>query len=678
VSKPKKRKSPGSRKKKKVQSPDSRKQLWIALGIIAIVTIVALSPLFNAGFVDIDDKKLILDQGHRFLNVPFKVLLRDFGSPYYKPVTYATWMMEYRLAGPNPFIFHFNNILLHLINTLLVFFLARSIAVRFEKLKGHEFAIAGFTALLFGVHPMHVESVAWAVERKDVLFTCFYLLGLLGYIRYLNTQKVLPLILSAIAYLFSLLSKAPGITMPAVLFLLDFAWQRKFSRQLLIEKVGHFAVFGAALFMLGIVGARHSGEGSLSAVLSEKKLARAENISEHSSLYGKVVLAGLRSWLWYLHAIFPFRLSLGYPREQIIGFFGPLIHVFPWLLAAAAGALVWFRKQLPLLFFGSAFFFVTLAPAIVRLDLGIGIYMSDRYVYLSLFGLIFLFVAWWMGITSVSWLTQRVKNGILISLSLLAAVGSFRMSHVWKNTETLWTNVIEKYPNVDYAWINRASYYRDQGMYDKALSDANKGVELNDVANARVQRGLIHRQTGNPQAALTDYNRAIELEPDNTQAYTNRGNAYLDLRRYQEAIADYEKVLQAEPWNVKTRVNFAIAFSALRNFEKAEQEFTRAQRANPNYADVYVNRAIMYYESRQYAKAIPDYLQYLGLHPDDHQIYNDMGVVYSLMGEYQKAVESLTQAIQLSPVKDYYLLRAQAYDKLGNSAAAARDRQAAR
>jgi tetratricopeptide (TPR) repeat protein len=677
VSKQKSRKSTKPRKQKAVKASNSKRPLWIALGVIVLATVIGLSPLFNADFVDIDDKKLILDKADMFLNHPDITLLRDFGSPHYKPITYLMWMFEYRLAGPDPFIFHFNNILLHLINTLLVFFLARCIAVKFDRLKGHEVAIACFTAALFGVHPMHVESVGWVVERKDVLYTSFYLLGMLGYIRYLNSQKVLPLILSALAYLLSILSKAPGITLLAILFLLDFIWQRKFTPKLFIEKAGHFAVFGAALWILGILG-KGSGEGSMSAILIEKKLARAENISEHSTLYGKFVLAGLRSWLWYLHSWLPVRLSLGYPREQIIGFFGPLIHIFPWLLAVAGGALFWFRKRLPILFFGTAFFFITLAPAIVRLDLGIGIYMSDRYVYLSLFGLIFLFVSWLLSTTSVSWLTARVKTGILVVVCAIAMLASFRMSNVWKNTETLWTNVIEKYPDVDYAWINRASYYRDLGDFDRALTDANKGISINDNANARVQRGLIYRQMGNPQMALEDYNRALSLEADNTQALTNRGNAYLDLRRYREAIEDYREVLEAEPYNVKTRVNYAIAYSSLREFDSAERQFEIAQGYNPDYPDLYLNRAIMCYESGQYAQAIPNYQQYLRFKPDDHQIYNDLGVVYSITGNFSKAVEVLTQAIQLSPVKDYYLLRAQAYDKLGNAAAAAQDRQRAR
>ncbi len=662
--------------KKSSRSISQKRVLWISLGILAGVTILAMSPLFNAGFVDIDDKKLILDKARMFLDKWEYIFTYSYRSPHYKPVTYLSWMFEYRAAGPNPFIFHFNNILLHVFNTILVFFLIRNIAPKFEKLKGHEFQIAFFTALLFGVHPMHVESVGWVVERKDVLYTLFYLLGLSAYVRYLNAGKMLPLFLSAGAYFLSVMSKSPGITMLPMLFLLDFVWQRKLSVKLFVEKLLHFGVFAFALYALGIIGRSH-GEGSAAAILTEKKLARAENIAEHTSVYGKAVLAGLRGFLWYVHSLIPVRLSLGYPREQIIGFFGPVIHVFPWLLVSAAGVLLWFSKRYRLLFFAHAFFFIALGPAILRLDLGIGIYMSDRYVYLSVLGLIFLIVAWILTARERGWFTEKVKKGILIALVAITTMMSFAESRVWKNTETLWTNVIKKYPSVDYAWINRASYYRERGLYDRALEDATQGIAVDDNANARVQRGLIYRQMGNPQAALADYNRALELEKDNTQAFTNRGNAYLDIGRFELAISDYERVLQQEPENVKTRVNMGIAYSSLRNFAKAEEVFALAEEHSSSYADLFVNRAIMNYERKEYAKALIDYQKYLNLNPNDHQIYNDMGVVHSLMGNHQKAIESFTRAISISPVKDYYRYRAQAYERLGNAAAAQQDRRLA-
>jgi tetratricopeptide (TPR) repeat protein len=472
------------------------------------------------------------------------------------------------------------------------------------------------------------------------------------------------------------MSKSPGITMLPILFLLDFVWQRKLSSKLFVEKLAHFGVFAFSLYALGILG-RKSGEGSVAAMLTEKKLARAENIAEHTSVYGKAVLAGLRGSLWYVHSLIPVRLSLGYPREQIIGFFGPFIHAFPWILVAAGAFLLKFARKYKLLFFTNAFFFLTMAPAIVRLDLGIGIYMSDRYVYMSLLGLILMVVALIWTARERNWFTAKTKKGILIAMCAICAIMSFAESRVWKNTETLWTNVIRKYPQVDYAWINRASYYREHGRYEEALADASKGVELHDNANGRIQRGLIYRQMGNPKAALEDYNRALELEKDNTQAFTNRGNAYLDLGRYQLAIADYEKVLKSEPNNIKTRVNMAIAYSALGDYATATEQFAQAERYSRNYADLYVNRAIMHFQSKQYDKALGDYQKYLQFRPNDHQIYNDMGIVYSILGQHQNAVNSFTQAISISPVKDYYRYRAQAYENLGNAAAAQQDRRMA-
>jgi protein O-mannosyl-transferase len=647
----------------------------MTLALIAGITLLAMSPLLTADFVDIDDKKLILEKADMFLNQPERAVTRDYGTPHYKPVTYFMWMLEYRLAGPNPFIFHLNNLLIHILNTCLVFFLIGRIALRFDLVRDHVYPIAFFSALLFGIHPMHVESVGWVVERKDVLYTLFYLLGLWGYVRYLDEEKTWPLILSAIAYFFSMLSKSPGITMLPVLFLLDYVWKRKLNTRLFLEKAGHFAVFGFGLFALGIVGRSH-GEGSIASMLTEKKLARAENIREYTSLYGKILLAGLRTFLWYIHSWIPVRLSLGYPREQIIGFFGVFIHAFPWIVASAAGLLIWFRNKYRVTFFSHAFFLLTLGPAIVRLDLGIGIYMSDRYVYLSLLGLIFLFVAWFWT-RQKSWLTDKVKLGILIALCAAAAIASFLESRVWKNTETLWTNVINKYPAVDYAWVNRAAFYRDQGRFDLALSDVNRGIALDDNANARIQRGLIYRQMGDPKTALTDYNRAIKLEPDNNQAYTNRGNAFNDLGRFQEAISDYNKVLEKDPGNAKTRVNLAIAYSSLGNYRAAEDEFARAEALSPQYPELFVNRAIMYFDSRQYAKALVDYQRFLQYRPDDHQIHNDLGVVYSVMGNYQKALEAFSLAIQISPQKDYYRMRARAYEALGNATAAEQDRRMA-
>jgi tetratricopeptide (TPR) repeat protein len=380
----------------------------------------------------------------------------------------------------------------------------------------------------------------------------------------------------------------------------------------------------------------------------------------------------MRAGLWYIHSWIPVRLSLGYPRETIIGFFGVFIHLFPLLLVAAAAFLTYNARKYRLLFFAHAFFFITLLPAIVRLGLGIGIFMSDRYVYLSVFGLIFLLTAW---ILTLQKAKPRVRQGILAGIAVIFAVISFNAARTWEDTESLWTNVIKKYPEVAYAHVNRGSFYREAGDYNRALADLNLAVELDDIANARIQRGLVHRQSGNAAAAIEDYNKALEHSPGDIQALVNRGNALLDTRRFREAISDFDKVLAEEPTNVRAATNRAIAFASLGDYANAEASFAQVEQYAGNNPDFYMNRAIMFVESRQYQKALADYGQYLFLKPGDHQIHYDKGIVHNLTGQYQKAVESFTNAININPDKLYYQSRARAYDALGNTAAAQQDRQ---
>ena len=674
--KAKSKKQRGKKRKQVAKKGISQKHIYIALGIIAAVVFIAYLPVLGAGFVDIDDKKLILDRKWQYLNQPWYAFEYCWGVPHYKPMTYLSWALEYRTVRDQPFLYHFDNLLLHIANSLLVFSLVRSLSKQFKRLKGQEFYIALFSALIFGLHPLHVESVAWVVERKDVLYTLFYLLSILGYIRYLEKGKTLPLALSAVAYWCSAMSKAPGITLPAILVLLDLVWQRKWSWKLVYEKAGHIGVLLFTLYAFGVFTRSH-GEGSVAAILDEKKLARASNVAEVPSLYGKAVLAGMRGTLWYVHSLLPFKTSIAYPREAIIGFFGFFINAFPFLLAGAAAVLLKFRKRYPLLFFGHAFFFITLAPAIARLGLGIGIFMSDRYVYLSLFGLIFWLVSIVVTLNEEGVFKPKVKRGLLVGVCLLFAALTYNNARNWKSTETLWTNAINKFPNVAYPYVNRGSFYREMGEYQKAIDDASKSIELDDNANARVQRGLALRQMGRPQEAIVDYDRAIELEPKNTQAHINRGNARLDAGLFRKAIEDYDVAIEREPRHQKALVNRAIAYASLRKYNKALENFSLAEAAGRNYKDLYVNRAILYVEMGQNENALADYMKYISFEPNDHQIWNDMGIVHQFINQHEQAIQKLSQAIAIKPEKDYYRVRANSYEALGRQAEAQRDRQMA-
>ena len=210
-----------SKKKTTKRKPAPRQAGWLQrhrlpllLAALMAIVFIAYSPVLNAEFVDMDDQKLILDKSTEFSWKATYFLKYGFGTPYYKPVSYLTWRAEYRAVGANAWLFHLNNLLLHLANTMLVFLMIRRVAQQFDNVREHALPVAFFTALLFGLHPLHVESVAWVVERKYVLFTLFYLAGMLGYIRYLDTGKWLPLLLSALAYMLSIFSKVKDLLLP--------------------------------------------------------------------------------------------------------------------------------------------------------------------------------------------------------------------------------------------------------------------------------------------------------------------------------------------------------------------------------------------------------------------------------------------------------------------------------
>lgn len=641
------------------------------LTAVLLIVFVSLSPLLTADFVDIDDSKLILEKQNDFQQAPGKIFKYSRETPHYKPFTYLTWLIEYYLSGNAAWMHHLNNLLLHLLNCVLVFMLVLKISDRFAFTKQITMPLALLCALFFGIHPMHVESVAWAVERKDVLYVATFLLSLWCYLKYIEGKRFLWLALSVGSFLLSVFSKSPAVVLPFVLFLLDWTYGRKFSFRLLREKGLHFAVLLIALYMFGFFSL-DTTEGSVGAVAEQEIMSKAENVKHLPTLYAKLAIGSMQAVLWYLHSWIPAKLSLAYPREQLIGSFGAAIHIFPWIIAAAAGLLWWKRRKWPFALFCHVFFFLALLPAVIRVSPGVGIFLNDRYAYLALFGIILFALAWILHLKN-----RKLAYGIIAFLAIIFSIQSFTISKNWKNAKTLWTSVINKYPSVAYAYTNRGSFYRKEGEMDKALNDLNTAVSIDADANNLNQRGVILRAMGKPAEAIEDYTRAIEDDPENDQAWLNRGNAYLDIGRRQQALNDLNKAVDLNPRSAKAWTNRGVAFAQMGQWQQAMDNFANAQELDHHYPDIYLNRGIMYFQMNQPAQAISDFKQYLEYHPEDHQIWFDIGNIYQNTGDHRNAIEYYTQAIALYPDRRYFQKRATSHQALGNTEAAVRDKNAA-
>lgn len=629
---------PADTKQKKDQASASHggKNLKFYVAGILIVTAFIFSPSLQDGFTNWDDD----------LYVTENLLIRPLpGSSFadffttnvagnFHPFTMMTLAVEFRLFGEDPSVFHLTNLLFHLANTLLVFLLI-------WKLSGRNRFISLFTALVFGIHPMHVESVTWISERKDVLYTFFFLLSLLAY----QTEKrrlPWPRYLLAFAFfILSCLAKSAAVVLPVVLILLD-AFQRKFSWKRVIALVPFFAVS----VLIG-----------LKALETQAEMKALGDIA-YFTFYEKFRFASYGFIIYIVKFFVPYGLSAfhPYPSDGIPAFYD--ISVF-LVLALFAGAILLYRKDRTVLF-GLLFYSVTIALVLQFITVGNAV-IAERYTYVPYIGIGFivgsllyrlqvneksasrtLATGYRLPATPKHLTTRKIIIYTLTAIYVLAmSVITFNRTKAWKDSYTLWSDVIEKYPDEDGAYVNRGHFLRSINEYDRAMRDYERAITINPL-NYRPyhNRGKIYFDRGEVDLAMEDFNRSIGLNPDNAEAYSNRGAAYGLKKDYENALNDINRAIELDP----TR--------------KAS----------------YSNRAVLNYETSRYDKAISDVNTFLQYEPYNADMINLRGLCHRLAGRFEEAISDYTLAIRYNPAQPaFYLNRSYAYLAAGDKETALQD-----
>lgn len=620
--------------------------LWALLALL-LLTIIAYSPTFSNDFTNWDDDLYVaentlvtqgdyagmfsLDYGQAILaaldsSKAAGLDTRSFVAGNYHPLTIASLAINYQMGGLNPDYYQATNILLHLLNTLLVFVVVlgwcRSIPI-----------IAWIAAALFALHPMHVESVAWIAERKDVLYTFFFLLGLWGYHHYQKDKNAYWLALTFLFFLLSCLSKPAAVIFPVVLLLLDWWYQRPLLKaRVFLEKIPFFLMsllFGLITLTTQIDSSAYGGLQTF-------------------SIWERLQMAGYGFVQYLFRFLVPFELSAFYPYPNAIG--TAYLLLFLLAVAVVAGTILLLR-QYRWLAFGIGFFGINLLLVLQFVTVGSAI-IAERYTYVPYIGLglivgYAIYHLWQGRWPALQPYRQMVAGIVMVGIFVLGGM-TYARTQIWKNTEVLFTDVIEKYPNAVVAWNNRGHYYRTQ-------SENYTGQQRQSML----------------QQAIQDYSQAITIDPNYHLAYTNRGKAWFDLGQYQKAIADYSKGIALRPANEVAYVNRGAAYGMLREYDKALRDFAKAAAINPNYDEIYYNRGITYQQMRQFDKAEADYKKYLQFRPDHNGIHNSLGIVYQSMGQHQKAVPHFSEAIRLGSakqhpdVKIYHYNRSLSYRVLG-------------
>lgn len=553
-----------------------------------LVTVVLLSyfPVFNAGFTNYDDNVLVTENS-LIRDVSSANIKKIFFAPYrglYHPLVLLSYAAEHRLFGYNPKIFHATNLVLHTASTLLV--------LRLVLLLGGGPAAALVGALLFGAHPVHVESVAWIAERKDALYGFFFLASLAAYLRYLNGNAGRWLALSFAFFAMSLLSKPMAVTLPFVMFLADWYKNRKFTKVTIAEKLPFLVL---TIVFAGAAVAWHYSSGDASAAPG---LSPAHFFSQ-----------AVNGPLFYLSKIFaPIDLSCFYPYgpgdwgEYFA--FQPAVYFTAGLLAAGLFYSVKFGKTVA---FGSLFFIITLLPALQLLPFG-QLVPADRYMYIPSLGIFFVAAAGFETLWKKLKFSARFAAGSAIAAVIVTLIAlSNARCGVWRDSFTLWNDAIKKHPHSAFAYKNRADAWKDEGRVQEALADYARSIELNSsYAEAYNNRGNLYSFLRDYPSAVKDYSHAIQANPGYLTAIYNRAIAFAAQERYSEALLDYSLALEIDPVYTGALNNRGIIFARTGAYEKAIADFTVIVALAPAFTEAYANRALAYFKAGRFAECAGD------------------------------------------------------------------------
>lgn len=614
-------------------------------GFLIIVVILFYIPVLGNDFVNWDDPVVISNNPQiRHLNWDsLKWMFISSPTGIWMPLTLLSLNLNYLIGGIDPRIYHATNVLLHALNTVLVFELCFRLLKLLPASDGSEgmgraksFAIpiAFLTALLFGLHPIHVESVAWATERKDVLYSVFYLGSLYLYLGYAVSQnpnaKLVPCF---ILYLLSLLSKPMAITLPFVFLILDYWPLGRFSQQIIKSLREKTFFFATALGFVLVTIFSHLNTLSY----------------EQSGLEFYWVLNAFRALFFYiLKMILPLGLTAYYPFP---------LTLTPFYLAEEFGSVVLvlltsyffykYRERAPYLLCAWLYFIVTLAPVLGFIQTGSQA-AADRYTYLpclAFFLLLAVAAARWVGY-------NRLYYGVL-SLVLVAVLGYLTVVQIgtWRNSEVLWERVARVYPEVSPEACTRIGedYLKNQRDYEALVAFSRACSIPPQMARAYEGLGLALLYNNRVSDAISAFENAIAQDPQSINPRIYLWNVLEKLNQHDAAIQQIKEAINVEPKTPQLWNDLGTSFTFLKRYPDAEAAFLEARRLDPNNVEYLVNLAtIKEWEGKTQA-AMELFKKGIAKNPHEPVYYLKMGDLYLSGGKKSQALAVLEKAWALRP-----------------------------
>ena len=599
---------------------------WLVFGGFAALIFIGYAKVWQNGFIWDDDPYIVLNDAVQ--NFDIKSLLTGFHVGNYHPLTMLSLAIEYWIVGKKTWLFHLDNLILHAINSYLLYKIALKLNLKT--------AVALILGLLFAVHPLHVESVAWAAERKDVLYTFFLFLSFIYYLKFSESSSKKFYIISLIFFLASSLSKGMAVVLPALLLVTDW-WMldKKFSIKGLAEKIPYFLITFIFAY-IATTAQKDAGADATSVIKAAFTVAERFKIVCYSYLF------------YWVKTFAPINLLPFYPYPtKINGAIPGIFNLAVFGLIAFAGTMFWFGRKNKKIWWAVAFFTISVSTVIQILPVGSAI-VADRYYYLSSVGPLFL-IAYLLG----NKLTDFNKI-IVFGITIICVVLSYFQTGHWKNGYTLFKPAEEFYPEdamvlSNIGWFHLAE--KDFPMAKNYLMRAdNNGFKNADVCRTI---GSMYIDEGDFKTALSYLERAQLFLPKNPRTDWLTALAYQKLGQNDKALPFSEIAIQKAPENKDYAVTNAQILMELKRFDEANKKYEELLKKDPVFWDAHLNIAYSYRLKGDLKTEIKLLEELIKKAPSYLPAYRNIGVSFSDLNMHDQAVQYWQKATVYDTTGDY-------------------------
>ena len=644
---------------------------------LAVVTLAVYWQIGNFDFIALDDGIYVSKNPHVQAGLTKQNVLWAFtnlDANFWHPLTWLSHMLDVQLFGLKPGMHHLTNLLFHVANSILLF-------LTFRRMTGAIWRSA-FVAALFALHPLHVESVAWIAERKDVLSTFFWMLAMWAYAGYAKRPGLGGYLLVFVFFVLGLMSKPMVVTLPFVLLLLDFwplgrltLWKsgKQESSEDLKPTIFHLLLEKVPFLVLAAVA-------SMVAFFAQQK-AGAIHLSDVLSIDIRIANSTINCLNYITKMLWPINLSVFYTYPEAVAL---------WKGIAAGSFLISFSlltvvtvKKFPYLLVGWLWYLGTLVPVIGLVQVGAHS-MADRYTYIPLIGLLVM-VSWCVPDLLRKWPRRRIPLTVSAGIVLVILIcRTWIQAGFWKDTITLFTHALSVDAD-NYVAHNSLGIGLDkEGRHKEAIKHYFKALKLRpDYAEAHNNFGVALERNGNTDAAIRHYKEALKhspgfamakrnlglifqkqgrlehaiehfteivrVNPDSAEAHYDLGNLLFRQGALKDAIRHYKEALRIDPYDIKTHNNLGVALKEQGRLDEAIRRYTEALRINPDFADAHNNLGLALQQQGRLKDAVRHFAHAVRIDPLDPELQTNLGAALAETGRHQEAIKYFLEALGINP-----------------------------